>query len=128
LKPNVKEAQMIDHIGLRTRQFDALVRFYEATLAPLGWTKLMAFESSAGFGRDGSPVLWIGAGQAPSSVHLAITSTSREAVDAFHAAALAAGGSDNGKPGLRAEYHPNYYGAFIIDLDGNNLEAVCHRA
>lgn len=120
---------MIDHIGLRTGQFDALTRFYEAALAPLGWTKLVAFEGGAGFGRDGAPVLWIGASsEAPSSVHVAVSSATRKAVDAFHEAALAAGARDNGGPGLRPDYGPAYYAAFVIDPDGNNLEAVCQQA
>lgn len=119
---------MIDHIGLRTKQFAALTRFYEAALAPLGYQKLMSFASGAGFGRPGSPALWLGESkESPSSAHLALESPSREAVDAFHKAALVAGGRDNGKPGLRPDYHANYYAAFVIDPDGNNLEAVCHK-
>ncbi len=120
---------MIDHISLRTRRFDILTKFYEAALAPLGATKLVAFESGAGFGRDGAPTVWIGAStEAPSSMHLALSGSTRKAVDAFYAAALAAGARDNGKPGLRPDYHANYYAAFVIDPDGNNIEAVCHQA
>jgi catechol 2,3-dioxygenase-like lactoylglutathione lyase family enzyme len=119
---------MIDHISLRTRQFGAMTAFYEKALAPLGYGKLVTFEDAAGFGKDGKPALWIGAsGQAPSSVHLAVTCNERPAVDAFHAAAIKAGGKDNGAPGLR-DYAPNYYAAFVIDPDGNNLEAVCRKA
>jgi catechol 2,3-dioxygenase-like lactoylglutathione lyase family enzyme len=119
---------MFDHIGLRTQKFDALAAFYEKTLAPLGYEKLMSFEGGAGFGRDGNPGLWLGVSdQAQSSVHLALAAESRSAVDAFHAAGLKAGGKDNGAPGLR-DFAPNYYAAFVIDPDGNNLEAVCHKA
>jgi catechol 2,3-dioxygenase-like lactoylglutathione lyase family enzyme len=119
---------MFDHVSLRTGQIDALVAFYEAALAPLGATKLVAFDGGAAFGRD-SPVLWMGTSDLPpSSVHIAITSRTRDAVDAFHAAAVAAGGRDNGKPGPRPDYHATYYGAFVIDPDGNNIEAVCHQA
>jgi catechol 2,3-dioxygenase-like lactoylglutathione lyase family enzyme len=120
---------MIDHIGLRTGQFDALTRFYEAALAPLGWTKIVTFEGGAGFGRDGAPTLWIAQSkEAPSSVHIALPGASRKAVDAFHEAALAAGAQDNGGPGLRPHYGPAYYAAFVVDPDGNNLEAVCQQA
>lgn len=119
---------MIDHIGLRTKKFDVLTKFYETTLAPLGWTKLVQFDGGAGFGRDGNPTLWIGASSAaPSSVHLAITSETRKAVDDFYAAAVASGAADNGKPGLRPDYHAAYYAAFVVDPDGNNIEAVCHQ-
>lgn len=120
---------MIDHIGLRTQQFDALVHFYEASLAPLGYTKLFAWEDGAGFGRDDSARLWIGVSKAKSiGMHIALSAADRVAVDAFHDAALKAGATDNGKPGLRPNYHPNYYAAFVIDPDGNNLEAICHMA
>jgi catechol 2,3-dioxygenase-like lactoylglutathione lyase family enzyme len=119
---------MIDHLGLRTKQFGALAEFFEKALAPLGCTKLVQFDGGAGFGRDGKPSLWIGASnETASSVHIAFASPTREMVNAFHAAAIAAGAQDNGKPGLRPEYHPNYYAAFVIDPDGNNVEAVCHE-
>jgi catechol 2,3-dioxygenase-like lactoylglutathione lyase family enzyme len=119
---------MFDHIGLRTKTIDVLTAFYEKALAPLGYEKLISFEGGAGFGRDGKPGLWLGdSDQALSSVHLALSADSRAAVDAFHAAALKAGGKDHGAPGLR-DYAPNYYAAFVIDPDGNNLEAVCHTA
>ncbi len=120
---------MIDHIGLRTTQFDALVRFYEVSLAPLGYTKLFAWDGGAGFGRDGVAALWIHAGKTKASgIHLALSAADNAAVCAFHKAALAAGATDNGVPGLRTDYHPNYYAAFVTDPDGNNLEAVCHVA
>ena len=120
---------MIDHIGLRSSQSDALARFYEAVLAPLGYTKLFAWEGGAGFGRDGVAALWIAASETkPTGIHIALAAPNRAAVDAFYAAALGAGANDNGGPGLRPDYHANYYAAFVIDPDGNNLEAVCHAA
>ena len=120
---------MLDHIGLRTAQFDTLARFYEAILAPLGYTKLLAWEGSAGFGRNGAAALWIHTSTAkPSGIHLALSGADHAAVDAFYRAALDAGATDNGKPGLRTEYHANYYAAFVTDPDGNNLEAVCKVA
>jgi len=120
---------MLDHIGLRTRDFGTLVGFYEASLSPLGYTKLFAWEGGAGFGRDGAAALWIAASATkPTGIHLALSAADRAAVDAFYTAALAAGAADNGKPGLRVNYHANYYAAFVIDPDGNNLEAVCHVA
>jgi catechol 2,3-dioxygenase-like lactoylglutathione lyase family enzyme len=118
---------MIDHIGLRTAQFDVMTAFYEQALAPLGIKKLTAYEGGAGFGRD-EPVLWIGAPSEPrSSIHLALSSSDKAAVRAFHAASLKAGAKDNGAPGPR-DYAPNYYAAFVLDPDGNNIEAVCHGA
>ncbi|HEY5207573.1 MAG TPA: VOC family protein [Roseiarcus sp.] len=118
---------MFDHIMLRTQQSDVMTAFYEQALAPLGIKKLMAFESGAGFGRD-KPALWIGKSSEPrSSVHLALSSPDQPAVRAFHAAALAAGGKDNGAPGPR-DFAPNYYAAFVIDPDGNNIEAACRGA
>jgi catechol 2,3-dioxygenase-like lactoylglutathione lyase family enzyme len=84
-------------------------------------------EAHIGFGANGKPFFWIGGGQAVQGpVHIAFDAPNRATVDAFHQAALAAGGEDNGAPGIRAHYHPNYYGAFVFDLDGHNIEAVCH--
>jgi catechol 2,3-dioxygenase-like lactoylglutathione lyase family enzyme len=118
---------MIDHIGLRTAQFDVMTAFYEQALAPLGIKKLLTYEGGAGFGRD-APVLWIGvSNELRSSLHLALSSSDKSAVRAFHAAALKAGAKDNGAPGP-CDYAPNYYAAFVIDPDGNNIEAVCHSA
>ena len=120
---------MIDHIGIKVRDFEASKRFYAAVLAPLGYKLLMEFPGAAGFGgADGKPDFWIGAGggESVAAVHIAIV-TDHAGVDAFHAAALAAGGKDNGAPGLRPMYHPSYYGAFALDLDGNNVEAVSHK-
>jgi catechol 2,3-dioxygenase-like lactoylglutathione lyase family enzyme len=114
---------MFDHIMLRTQQPDVMTAFYEKALAPLGIKKLMTFETGAGFGRD-KPGLWISkSGEPRSSVHLALTSPDQSAVRAFHAAALAAGAKDNGGPGPR-DFAPNYYAAFVIDPDGNNIEAA----
>ncbi|MEW6273468.1 MAG: VOC family protein [Thermodesulfobacteriota bacterium] len=121
---------MIDHVGIRVSDFERSKRFYQAALAPLGYELMMEFDGAAGFGADGKPDFWIGPslGASTSAIHVAITSADRRAVDAFYAAAIAAGGRDNGKPGVRAEYHPTYYGAFVLDPDGNNVEAVCHAA
>jgi catechol 2,3-dioxygenase-like lactoylglutathione lyase family enzyme len=118
---------MFDHISLRTHQFDVMTAFYEQALAPLGIKKLMAFEGGAGFGRDG-PGLWIITSSEPqSSVHLALSSPDKSAIRAFHNAALWAGAKDNGAPCPR-DFAPNYYAAFVIDPDGNNIEAVSHSA
>lgn len=115
---------MLDHVGIHTTQFDRLARFYELVLTPLGYKKLASYEDAAGFGGD-SPELWIGASQSkPTAVHIALAAPSSAAVDAFYAAALAGGGKDNGPPGLRPDYSPGYYAAFVLDPDGNNVEAV----
>lgn len=129
---------MIDHISFRVRDFDASLAFYKAALAPLGYSVLMSFPGIAGLGRDGKPDLWIGAGAADywpagsvvgaSPLHIAISADDKAAVDAFYAAAIAAGATDHGAPGMRPQYHPGYYGAFVVDPNGHNLEAVCHRA
>ena len=127
--------RMIDHVSLSVADFAAMVSFYEKALAPLGVKVLMRFGKEitgdfavAGLGRE-KPFLWIAdAGKTEPRTHLAIRAESRAEVDAFHRAALAAGGKDNGAPGLRPHYHANYYGAFVIDPEGHNLEAVCHKA
>ena len=117
---------MLDHIGLRTKQFDGLLAFYKAALAPLGYTVMMEYPGTAGLGRD-HPDFWIGADdRGGSNVHLAFKTEDRSVVDAFHAAALANGGKDNGAPGKR-DYTPTYYAAFVVDPDGNNLEVVCDK-
>jgi catechol 2,3-dioxygenase-like lactoylglutathione lyase family enzyme len=114
---------MFDHIMLRTQQFDAMTAFYGKALAPLGIKKLLAFDKAAGFGRD-KPALWVSVSSEPrSSVHLALSSPDPSTVQAFYAAALAAGAKDNGAPGPR-DFAPNYYAAFVIDPDGNNIEAA----
>ncbi|MDQ0392829.1 VOC family protein [Labrys monachus] len=125
---------MIDHIGLAVRDFDASRAFYDAALAPLGYavckevTAAMTGGSRhAGYGPEGKPQFWIGTGgSAGGPVHVAFEARNRGEVYAFHAAAMAAGARDNGAPGIRAHYHPDYYGAFVLDPDGNNIEAVCH--
>jgi len=119
----------IDHVGLVVRDFARAKAFYEQALAPLGIMVVMEIEHGgrfAGFG-DTHPFFWIDdQGAGTGSTHVAFAAASRAAVDAFYAAALAAGGKDNGAPGLRPHYHPDYYGAFVLDPDGHNIEAVHH--
>ena len=127
------EAAMLDHLGIPVRDFDRSIAFYEKVLAPLGYSVVMrvgpedgAAGRHVGFGA-GKPSFWLSeAGEAAGHLHIAFAAADRAAVAAFHAAALAAGAADNGGPGLRPHYHPNYYGAFVIDPDGHNVEAVCH--
>ncbi len=118
---------MFDHLGLRTTRLDASIRFYEAVLGPLGHRLASRDQDGAGLGPPGAPALWLSRvkGQAGSSVHLAFSAPDRQAVDRFHAAGLEAGGRDNGAPGPRPDYGPRYYAAFLLDPDGNNVEAVC---
>ena len=120
---------MLDHVGINVRDYERSRDFYTEALRPLGLTAQMDFPEfkATGFGRDGKPLFWI-AKREPlgAGTHVAFSSGDRETVDAFHAAALAAGGVDNGPPGLRPHYHAHYYGAFVLDPDGNNAEAVCH--
>ena len=126
---------MLDHIGLAVADFDRARAFYRAALKPLGLGVVMEVtaeetggDAHAGFGDEGKPFFWVGTGAKPKGgAHVAFAAQTRAEVDAFHAAAIAAGGRDNGQPGLRPHYHPNYYGAFVYDPDGNNIEAVCHR-
>lgn len=119
---------MIDHVGLRVRDLDASTSFYRRALAPLGYGVLMAFPHGVGLGRDDQPDLWLYPGDPPTDdVHVALAAPDRATVDAFHAAAVAAGAVSAGAPRVRDEYHPSYYGAFVRDPDGYNLEAVCHR-
>ena len=118
---------MIDHIGIAVSDFEKSVAFYTKALAPLGYTLIMTFEHAAGFGRAGKPDFWIGKGAPKDSIHVAFKAAGRAQVRAFHEAALAAGGKDNGPPGVRPHYHEHYYGAFVHDLDGHNIEAVCHE-
>ena len=118
-------APMLDHISLRVQDHSRAVAFYRAALAPLGYRVLMEFPNAAGLGA-GMPDFWLMATEQPlNTTHVAF-SADRAAVDAFHSAALAAGGTDNGPPGLRADYHPHYYAAFVRDPEGNNVEVVCH--
>jgi catechol 2,3-dioxygenase-like lactoylglutathione lyase family enzyme len=118
---------MLDHVSLSVSDFARFKAFYDRALAPLGLQVLMGGEGFAGYG-DTRPFFWIGQSPGPPSnpVHVAFAAASRSAVDAFYAAAVAAGGSDNGAPGVRPQYHPNYYGAFVLDPEGRNIEAVCH--
>lgn len=125
---------MIDHVSVVVSDFGRGRAFYDAALAPLGLRRLMEVgEVGCGYGA-GHPGFWIGAAPAgapaqatPVGVHIAFAAVDRAAVDAFYRAAMAAGGTCNGGPGLRPHYHPDYYAAFVCDPDGNRLEAVCHR-
>ena len=124
---------MIDHIGLAVTDFAKSKDWYAKALAPIGYTVMMEFpaeqaggQPAAGLG-DVKPDLWLaGGGPTQPHTHIAFAVKSRSLVDAFYKAALAAGGRDNGPPGIRAHYHPNYYGAFVLDPDGHNVEVVCH--
>jgi len=120
---------MFDHIGLKVSDLDASARFYEAALQPLGFVLCTRDAAGAGFGPEGAPALWLAStqGATPAAAHVALRATSRGAVEAFHKAGVAAGGRDHGGPGLRADYGPRYFAAFLIDPDGNNVEAVCTR-
>lgn len=120
---------MLDHIGIRVSNYERSKAFYVAALAPLGYRLLFEHPiSGAGFGRSRKPDFLIKQGPPSPALHIAFASDDRAKVDAFHKAAVAAGGRDNGGPGVRAEYHPKYYGAFVLDPDGHNIEAVCHGA
>jgi catechol 2,3-dioxygenase-like lactoylglutathione lyase family enzyme len=125
---------MIDHTGVTVGDFARSRAFYARALAPIGYGLLLELPAAvtgradvAGFGVPPKPDFWI-AGGIPNvpPVHVAFRVASRALVDAFYAAAIAAGGRDNGAPGVRAHYHANYYGAFVVDPDGHNIEAVCH--
>lgn len=126
---------MIDHTGVVVGDFARSKAFYAQALAPIGYVLMMEIPASvtghtdvAGFGEPPKPDFWITSGTANKPpIHVAFRVPTRALVDAFHAAALAAGGTDNGKPGLRPHYHPDYYGAFVLDPDGHNIEAVCHE-
>jgi catechol 2,3-dioxygenase-like lactoylglutathione lyase family enzyme len=126
---------VIDHIGFPVSDYARSKAFYTKALAPLGYSLVMevgadvteSHAPAAGFGAGGKPDFWIGGeGGLEKTMHVAIVAKDRAGVDAFHRAALAAGGKDNGAPGLRPHYHANYYGAFVLDPDGHNIEAVCH--
>jgi len=120
---------MYDHIGIHVKDLKASVRFYKSALAALGHVLCSEDASGAGFGPEGAPALWIYAdkGTKAPGVHIAFAAKSRDAVDKFYKDGIKAGGSDNGKAGLRADYSPKYYAAFLIDPDGNNVEAVCMK-
>jgi catechol 2,3-dioxygenase-like lactoylglutathione lyase family enzyme len=126
---------MIDHLGFAVSDYERAKAFYVKALAPLGYSLIMEVTPqqsggdfpAAGFGADGKPDFWIGGeGGMNKPLHVAILAKDRAKVDTFCQAAIAAGGRDNGPPGIRAHYHPNYYGAFVLDPDGHNIEAVCH--
>ena len=126
---------MIDHIGFPVSDYIRAKEFYARALAPLGYVLVMevggdvteSHAPAAGFGAGGKPDFWIGdEGGLTKPLHVAIVAEDRASVDAFHRAGLAAGGTDNGAPGLRPHYHANYYAAFVLDPDGHNIEAVCH--
>lgn len=118
---------IIDHIGIPVSNFEASKSFFKKALAPLGIEFVTEVRGWAGFGRNGRPQFWFGTGEAASApLHIAFSAGNRSQVRAFYDAALAAGGKDNGAPGIREIYHPNYFGAFIIGPDGHNIEAVCH--
>jgi catechol 2,3-dioxygenase-like lactoylglutathione lyase family enzyme len=121
---------MLDHLGINVSDYDRSREFYGQALAPIGYSLLMEpMPRIGGFGRDGKPDFWITDQRQPTSenVHIAFVAEDRATVDAFHACAIEAGGTDNGGPGIREIYHPTYYGAYVLDLDGNNVEVVCHR-
>jgi catechol 2,3-dioxygenase-like lactoylglutathione lyase family enzyme len=126
---------MIDHIGLSVSNMERAKAFYLNALKPLGVGVIMEVsaeetgaDAHAGFGKDNKAFFWIGTGNKPrGGAHVAFTAQTSAEVDAFYRAALAAGGQDNGAPGPRPHYHKHYYGAFVLDPDGNNIEAVCHR-
>jgi len=127
---------VLDHVGITVSDLARSLDFYSAALAPLGVSEQMRVPASltghgdvVGYGAAGKPEFWLSAGERTKPhVHVALVAENRAAVDAFYAAALAAGGTDNGGPGVRPHYHPNYYGAFVLDPDGHNIEAVCHRS
>jgi catechol 2,3-dioxygenase-like lactoylglutathione lyase family enzyme len=119
---------VIDHLTLKVKDFARSKAFYAAALAPLGYQVMMEFPGTVGMGAEGKPDLWLA--QDPENarpVHLAFTAPSRKAVDAFYSAAIAAGAKDNGRPGIRQDYHPTYYAAFVLDDNGHNIEVVVHK-
>ena len=118
---------ILDHLTVSVSNFEHAKAFYERALKPLGITVVAQFDGFAGMGKNGRPQFWFAQGNPGAhTTHIAFAAASRAEVDAFYAAAIAAGGKDNGKPGVRAMYHPTYYGAFVFDPDGYNVEAVCH--
>ena len=119
---------MFDHLGIGVTDLAQSKAFYLAALAPLGVELVMEFQGHVGIGKSGKPSFWLSEEAGPKSpLHLAFVADERGQVDAFYKAALAAGAKDNGPPGIREHYHPHYYGAFVIDRDGHNVEAVCHK-
>ena len=119
---------MIDHIGIQVSDLERSIAFYTKALAPLGYELVMKWQQFAGFGVGGKPEFWIdGRGAPKDHVHVAFRAKGRATVREFYEAALAAGGKDNGSPGVRPHYHEHYYGGFVLDPDGHNVEAVCHE-
>ena len=126
---------MIDHIGFAVKDLGRAKAFYTEALKPLGIGVIVELtaeqtgaDAHAGFGKDNKAFFWIGTGDKPKGgAHVAFSAQTRADVDSFHRAALGAGGRDNGAPGPRPHYHKHYYGAFVLDPDGNNIEAVCHK-
>jgi catechol 2,3-dioxygenase-like lactoylglutathione lyase family enzyme len=127
--PGNGSTEMLDHVTIGVSDIERSKAFYDSALGPLGIERLYAEgDGSAGYGANGKAFFWIGRKSvSQSGAHIAFTAVDRETVDRFHTAALAAGGKDNGAPGLRPHYHSHYYGAFVLDPDGHNIEAVCHR-
>ena len=120
---------MLDHVTIGVSDIERSKRFYDRALRPLGIERLYGDgETFAGYGADRTAFFWIGLRNASqTSTHVAFTAQDRKTVEQFHRTALVAGGQDNGPPGLRPQYHENYYGAFVLDPDGHNIEAVCRR-
>src|SRR4030095_9531859 len=119
---------MIDHVSLEVADYARSKAFFVEALGPLGYELIAEYDGHiAGLGAKGTPHFWLIGGAPSGRTHIAFLSPDRATVDAFHAAALAAGGKDNGQPGLRPQYHPDYYGAVVLDPDGNNIEAGTHR-
>ena len=119
---------MLDHVGLGVSDYAASNTFFREALRPLGYDVVIEGPYGVGVGPAGKPLLWLNqSSEKPAHLHLAFTANDRKEVDEFYRAALQAGGRDNGPPGLRPHYHPNYYGAFVIGPDGHNIEAVCHK-
>ena len=119
---------LIDHIGIAISDYERSKQFYSTTLAPLNIELIVEIEGWAGFGKNGKAEFWFGPdNKIQSPMHIAFVADNRDKVVQFYEAAIAAGAKDNGRPGIREIYHPNYYGAFVIDPDGHNIEAVCHQ-
>src|SRR5919202_5556237 len=119
---------MLDHVTANVSDVDRAKDFYSKALAPLGYSLQLEFPGAAGFGSgEGIPDFWIGTREERGATHVAFSANDRASVDGFYEAAIAAGGKDNGAPGLRPHYHDTYYAAFVHDADGNNIEAVSHR-
>jgi catechol 2,3-dioxygenase-like lactoylglutathione lyase family enzyme len=129
MSPNLLQgATMIDHVTANVSDVEAAKDFYRQALAPLGYSLQMELPGAAGFGTgEGIPDFWLGSDEQRGAAHVAFQAPDRATVDRFYEAAMAAGGKDNGAPGLRPHYHETYYAAYVHDADGNNVEAVCHQ-